>query len=222
MKLQQTIEELINNQQHCYSIADRECVYATFKPYQKLLQALAAKPNSPIEPSSIIETWHHTAAGIVIAVECVVAQQAIRLWIPRQSDFLDLRFLAQLNQHSNQMQYVLLEFDDQALIVLATLDQQIQLKQGLADSIVKLGLEAQTSSLLAIAEQRLGLKDYQGLIDQSTGLLAIEPTAPLYRLRGQAYYESGQIDAAWQDWAAAAQLGANNIYREMQLRYQIY
>ena len=186
---------------------DIECVYEPMRPYARMLEQLAAIAGPLFSPRQISETWLYDQ-GWLICLRYVLDDLPVTTWIRRTSDYLDLRFLFSVNRWLQDTGYQFEVVDDSqdALIVLATSVETWMIEQCLWRECRRFGGDDRIDFFLATAEHRLSGRDHAALIGEATEILGTcAAAAQIYELRGRAYYESGQPDLAWLDWAAAAQ-----------------
>ena len=199
---------------------DIECVYEPLRPYGRMLERLAAMAGPLFAPRQISESWRFDQAWL-ICLRYVLDDQPLEIWIRRSSDYLDLRFLIQVNRWLQGSGYQFEVVDDcqDTLIVLASGGEKALIEQALGRECRRFGDADRIGFFMAAAEHRLRAQDYAGLIGEATALLDDgAAAAEIYDLRGRAYYESGQPDLAWLDWAAAAQTDGA-VYARIAARY---
>ncbi|HYF64727.1 MAG TPA: hypothetical protein VD886_18015 [Herpetosiphonaceae bacterium] len=203
---------------------DAECVYQPLRPYARLIERLALMAGPWFRPDAISERWI-SGAGWTIRLDYRLPGQPATHWIGRSSDYLDLRLLIGVNRliSASGYRFEIVEAGQDCLIACVDGAERARIEQALGRPCVSFDSADEIAFFLATAEQRLAILDGAAVIAEAGALLdqvndRVNGAAELYELRGRAFYESGQPDQAWIDWARAAAAGRSDIYARMAAR----
>lgn len=200
---------------------DSECVYQPLRPYARLIERLAIIAGPLFCPKAIDERWLF-AEGCTIRLSYLVGGRTATHWIRRANDYLDLRVLIGVNRLIDGAGYrfAAIGAGQDSLIAFVDGAEEARIERALGRECVRFAAADEIAFFSATAGHRLTMQDYAALIAEAGALLDLAPdSADLYEVRGRAFYESGQPESAWVDWAQAAAHGRGDIYAQVAARY---